>query len=437
TPAEHKRLQEINGDADSWRAWGGYVSDRAWGTVREDYTADGNAWDFLSHDMARSKAYRWGEDAIGGLCDRYQLLLFAPAFWNRRDPILKERLFGLTSSEGNHGEDAKEYYFYLDNTPTHSYMKLLYKYPQQEFPYAQLLDENRRRGGAGFEYELLDTGVFDQDRYFDISIEYAKLDPQDICIRIEAINRGPDAAPFDVLPHLWFRNLWSWTSERGREPIIQPGPTGKGFISVVADDAQLAAPMSIPQAYRLGVRTLYGPAGGQLLFTDNETNAPRVFGPGSSNGRQFVKDAFHRHVIQGEHCLNPGQFGTKSALHYRFDAVPPGGSAVLCLRLTDKPKLKDPLGEIQATVTKRRAEADEFYASLHPAGASEDERQIQRQALAGMLWTKQSYLFDVNQWLEGDNPSWPPPDSRKGIRNQHWKHLNTLRVMTVPDKWEY
>ncbi len=435
--AEHDRLNEIHDDVTGWRRWGPYVSERSWGTVREDYSPHGNAWDFLSHDMARSKAYRWGEDAIAGLCDRYQLLVFAPAFWNGRDPILKERLFGLTPAEGNHGEDVKEYYFHADNTPTHSYMKYLYKYPQAEYPYGHLIQENQRRQGQGFEYELLDTGIFDEDRYFDVFIEYAKATPEDIVIRIEAFNRGPDAAPLHILPHLWFRNTWAWDETPHAEPSLRPGPTGDGFVSLRSDDSAVETLSNIPVSYRLGTRTLFAPTGASVLFTNNETNAPRVLGTGWRSRTPFVKDAFHRHVVHGEACVNRELVGTRAALHYRFDAVPPGGSVVLRLRLTDRHDLTEPLRDVDALIDQRRSEADAFYDTLHPAGISEDERRVQRQAFSGLLWTKQSYLFDVNLWLNGDNPTSKPPASRVGIRNDHWRHLNSMRVMTVPDKWEY
>src|SRR5262245_6834288 len=435
--AEQKRLQEITNDITGWRRWGPYLSDRAWATVREDYSADGNAWGYLPHDLARSKAYRWGEDGIAGICDRFQLLSFAPAFWNGRDPILKERLFGLTPHEGNHGEDVKEYYFHLDNTPTHSYMKFLYKYPQREFPYGPLIEENRRRGGQGAEFELLDTGVFDDDRYFDIFIEYAKGDPEDLHIRIEAFNRGPDPAPLHLLPHLWFRNTWAWTNPAGTEPTIRPGRAGNGFISLATDDSMMETLSEIPIAYRLGVRVLYGPSDGEMLFTDNETNAPRVYGDGHVSRQPFVKDAFHRQIVNGEQCTNPERIGTKAAIHYEFPAVPSGGSIVLRLRLCDDRTLTEPLNDVDRVVAKRRAEADEYYEGLHPPSATADEKLIQRQALAGLLWNKQSYLFDVNKWLIGDRKDYPPPAARLRGRNQHWRHLNTMRVMTVPDKWEY
>ena len=434
---EHQRLQESRDDATGWRRWGPYVSDRAWATVREDYSADGDAWDYLPHDLARSKAYRWGEDGIAGICDRYQILVFAPAFWNSRDPILKERLFGLSSPEGNHGEDVKEYYFHLDCTPTHSYMRFLYKYPQREFPYEHLLKENRRRSTAEPEFELLDTGVFDDDAYFDITIEYAKFESEDICIRIEAINRGPNPAPLHILPHLWFRNTWAWGPQPAPEPKIRMVRGESADLCLVSDDSELEPQSSIPVTYRLGSRFFHAPGGGTPLFTDNETNMPRVFGPGHANRKPFVKDAFHRSLIDGDPCTNPLQIGTKAAVHYRFEAVAPSESVVLRFRLTDTPGLKAPLDQVDRTIELRRREADEYYETIHPPEATADERNIQRQALSSILWSKQSYLFDVELWLDGDNPNLPPPASRKTIRNEHWRHLNSLRVMTVPDKWEY
>ena len=310
TTQEQQRLNEIQDDVSGWRRWGPYVSERAWASVREDYSADGNAWGYLPHELSRSKAYRWGEDGIAGICDRYQLLCFAPAFWNGKDPIIKERLFGLTSEEGNHGEDVKEYYFHLDNTPTHSYMKYVYKYPQSEFPYADLVNVNRGRQGKGEEYELLDTGIFNENRYFDISIEYAKTNTEDFCIRIEAINRGPDPAPLYILPHLWFRNTWAWdknawSPEGNPEPLITQGPEGPGFISILADDAAVETFKDIPAYYRLGQRILYGPRNGMSLFTYNETNGPVVFGKESLSRKPFTKDAFHRHIVNGENTVNP------------------------------------------------------------------------------------------------------------------------------------
>lgn len=436
TTKEQQRIKEpFTGFVQPWRKWGPYVSERAWGTVREDYSPNGAAWDFLTHDMARSKVYRWGEDGIAGICDRYQLLVFALALWNGRDPILKERMFGLTSSEGNRGEDVKEYYFYLDNTPTHSYMKLLYKYPQAEYPYRRLIDENRARGGGGFEFELLDSGIFDEDRYFDVFVEYSKAGPEDLCIRIEAFNRGPEDADLHLVPHLWFRNTWAWTETPGPEPSIRPMAQGKDYIGVVADDRSTDPLKNLQFEYRLGNRYFYGPPGGNLLFTDNETNGPRVFGPGVASRKPYVKDAFHRYIVNGENCVNPDHVGTKSCMDYKL-RVPAGKSVVLRLRLTPE-QLRDPLSDVDKIVAQRKNEADEFYATVHPPKADADERLVQRQALAGMLWTKQIYLYDVERWLEGDNPKYPPPESRKNIRNHRWRHLNSMRVLSMPEKWEY
>jgi hypothetical protein len=435
---EHVRLQEIHTlPIPPWRKWGPYVSERAWGTVREDYSPDGNAWNFFPHDHARSRAYRWGEDGLAGICDRYQILVFALALWNGRDPILKERLYGLVPGEANHGEDVKEYYFYLDSTPTHSYMKYLYKYPQSAFPYTELIEENRRRHGQQQpEYELIDTGIFDEDRYFDVFVEYAKVDPEDICIRIEVANRGPQDAAIHVLPQLWFRNTWSWGAQPGPEPHIRPGPAGEEFSSLEADDSEAELLPNLTFEYRLGKRYLYAPIGGQALFTNNETNAPRVWGPSAQSRSLFVKDAFHRSVIDGEQCVNPTQVGTKACFDFAERNIPAGGSIVIRLRLSDK-TLDEPLADVDQVVAERRAEADEYYDSIHPAKASEDERRIQRQALAGMLWNKQIFIYDVNVWLNGDNPEWPPSELRRHGRNTHWLHLNSMRVMSMPDKWEY
>lgn len=428
---EHQRLQDTQGGAD-WQRWGPYLSERSWGTVREDYSAGGNAWTFLTHDMARSKAYRWGEDGLAGICDRYQLLCFSLALWNGRDPILKERAFGLDSNEGNHGEDVKEYYFYLDSTPTHSYMKYLYKYPQGAFPYQQLLEVNAARHGQGFEYELLDTGIFDEDRYFDVFVEYAKAGPNDLCIRIEAFNRGPDAVELHLLPQLWFRNIWAWGEQVLKEPLIKPGPSGGGFVSLLADDSEADGLDNLTQPYQLGPRYLYADADCELLFTDNESNNRRLYGV---EGRAFVKDAFHRQIVGGEAAVNPGRSGTKAGLHYRRSIVS-GGSAVLHLRLSDA-VLRAPLSQVDAVVRQRLQEADDFYARIQPQGASEDEKRIQRQAFAGLLWSKQNYFFDVDKWFSGDNPRSPPPACREGVRNQRWRHLNSMRVLSMPDTWEY
>jgi hypothetical protein len=419
---ERERVATIRDDHTGWRRWGPYLSDRAWGTVREDYSADGNAWRYLTYDKARAKAFRWGEDGIAGISDRYQILCFAPAFWNERDPHLKERFFGVDPTEGNHGEDVKDYYFHVDNTPTHSYMALLYKYPQGAFPYADLVRENQAREGAGPEYELIDTGIFDDDRYFDILIEYAKADEDDLAIRITAHNRGPDAAPLHILPTLWFRNTWSWRGSLENPPRISGEP---GML--VADDE--GSVHEVPH-YRLGRRWLHGD--GAQLFTHNETNGERAFGPGNASRADHTKDAFHRYLCEGDKTAVRGD-GTKAALHYRFD-VTAGGSVTVRLRLAPS---AEPTGDVDSIIALRKAEADAFYEELAPKTATVDEKLVQRRALAGLLWTKQSYLFDVARWLDGDNPDAPPPPERREQRNAHWRHLNSMRVMSMPDKWEY
>ncbi len=434
TREEERLYAPFKGVVPPWRKWGPYVSERSWGSVREDYSPDGNAWDYVTHDKARSKAYRWGEDGIAGICDRYQLLCFGLALWNGKDPILKERMFGLSSSEGNHGEDVKEYYFYLDNTPTHSYMKMLYKYPQGEFPYRDLIEENQRRQGRGMEYELLDTGIFDENKYFDVFIEYAKADSEDICIRIEAFNRGPETAELHLIPTLWFRNTWGWTDPAGTEPQIRKCDT-KTHSALFVDDSTATRLRNLIFDYSVGRRFLYGPPGGQLLFTDNETNAPRVYGDGAISRKPHHKDAFHRYIVNGEDCVRHDDVGTKACIRYHF-SVPAGKSVVLKMRLSPE-VLRDPLADIDAIFADRKREADEFYESVQPRRASAEEKMIQRQAFAGMLWGKQIYLFDVSLWLEGDNRKYPPPITRKTIRNQHWRHLNSMRILSVPDKWEY
>jgi hypothetical protein len=434
--AEQARLSGDTASVNRWRRWGPYVSERSWGTVREDYSSDGNAWSFLTHDKARAKAYRWGEDGIAGLCDRYQILAFAPAFWNGRDPILKERMFGVTPHEGNHGEDLKEYFYYLDNVPSHAYMRYLYKYPQAAYPYQKLVEENVRRAGQGPEYELIDTGVFADQRYFDLVIEYAKASEEDIVVRITAFNRGPDVAELHLVPQLWFRNRWAWGPVADPEPTIYAVRHPQGLVTLVADDASMHPLPNLGFEYRLGRRLLYGEAGGVALFTNNETNAPFVWGPPATSRSPYTKDAFHRCIVQGdEQAVNPALTGTKAGIHYRR-LVPAGGSEVLRLRLTDR-ILDDPFVDVDAVLTLRRAEADAFYDAIQPPDASEDERLVQRQAFAGMLWGKQIYLFDVDQWLDGDNPAMPPPANRPDIRNGHWRHLNSMRILSMPDKWEY
>jgi hypothetical protein len=438
---EHRRIQQNNGNVPPWRQWGPYVSERAWGTVREDYSPDGDAWNFLTHDLARKKAYRWGEDGLAAICDRYQLLVFSLALWNECDPILKERAFGVTPDEGNHGEDVKEYYFYLDNTPSHSYMKYLYKYPQREFPYQQLISENQARAGKGPEYELLDTGIFDDNRYFDVEVEYAKASPTDICIRITAHNRGPDDAPLHILPHLWYRNTWAWSEPRDPEPCISLAASTagssqtSGHISLVADSSAIDPLQGLLFPYRLGTYYLHASGNGKPMFTNNETNMAEVFGDGAESYSPYVKDAFHRHIINNENCINPELTGTRSCLHYRF-TVAAGDSVEVKLRLTAE-NPATPFADFDDIFKRRQQEADQFYASIHPPRASAEEQRIQRQALAGLLWSKQVYLFNVKQWLDGDLSCCPPPESRKTIRNQHWRHLNSMRVLLVPDKWEY
>lgn len=412
--AERQRLQEADAARAAWRRWGPYLSERQWGTVREDYSPDGDAWSYFTHDQARSRAYRWGEDGIAGVSDDKQRLCFALALWNGRDPILKERMFGLTNAEGNHGEDVKEYYFHLDSTPTHSYMKYLYKYPQGEFPYADLVDTNRARGRGEFEYELLDTGIFDEDRYFDVFVEYAKQGPEDVLVEITAHNRGPDEATLHLLPTLWFRHTWSWA---GPAPVPSLHQTED---SVRADHEEL------------GPRRLYVDSDAPVLFTENETNNERIFG--SPNSTPYVKDGIDRYVVHSEStAVNPARTGTKAAVHHVV-AIPAGGSTTLRLRLSDT-ELADPWAEFTATMEARRAEADAFYEDVVPDGMGEDERRLVRQALAGMLWSKQYYYLDVERWLaeHGVDPLAADP----GVRNSSWYHMVNDEIMSMPDTWEY
>ncbi|NOT83629.1 MAG: glucosidase [Methylococcaceae bacterium] len=431
---EQQRMQENIGDTPPWWQWGPYVSERSWGTVREDYSADGDAWRYLPHDLARSKAYRWGEDGLAGICDRYQLLVFGLGLWNGRDPILKERAFGLDAWEGNHGEDVKDYYFYLDNTPTHSYMRYLYKYPQGEFPYQELIAENQRRAGKGAEYELLDTGIFNDNRYFDVEVDYAKASPDDICIRITAFNRGPEAAPLHILPQLCFRNTWAWSEPRGVAPIIKLVGEQAAHITCLLADSNQSDPLpGLLFPYQLPNYYLYAHGDCTPLFTDNETNQQRVYG--ATDTPRYSKDAFHRHLIDGEACINPANKGTKAGLHYLLN-IPAGESVQLTLRLTSKVTAA-PFADIARIFSQRKAEADAFYATIHPPNAGLELCNVQRQAFANLLWSKQIYIFDVRQWLKGDRPNAPPPASRINIRNRHWQHLNSMRVLIMPDKWEY
>jgi hypothetical protein len=421
--AEHRRLEESRERRVHWKRWGPYLSERAWGTVREDYSEGGTAWDYFPHDHARSRAYRWNEDGLAGICDRQQRICFALALWNGRDPILKERLFGLTGSEGNHGEDVKEYYFYLDSTPTHSFMRYLYKYPQAAFPYARLVDENRRRGREAAEFELLDTGVFDEDRYFDVVVEYAKRDAEDLLVRITVANRGPEAAPIHVLPTIWFRNTWSWNGD-GRRPVLRRDEGAPG-----------AAIRLDHHAY--STRWLHCSGEPALLFTENETNAQRLYG--YANGQRHCKDGINDAVVHGRtDAVNPAATGTKAAAHYAL-IVEPGASVTVELRLTDTPveTLGAPFAAADATFAARREEADAFYGTVIPPSLDEDGRSVMRQALGGLLWSKQFYHYVVKDWLAGDSRQPPPPESRKGGRNAAWRQLYNADVISMPDKWEY
>ena len=414
---EQKRLNEARETGIPWKKWGPYLSERQWGTVREDYSENGDAWNYFTHDQARSRAYRWGEDGLGGLCDDKQRLCFALALWNERDPILKERLFGLTNNEANHGEDVKEYYFYLDSTPTHSYMKYLYKYPQREYPYRDLIETNRRRSREEFEYELLDTGIFDDDRYFDVFVEYAKESPEEILVRITVHNRGPEAARLRVLPTLWFRNTWSWGEEQSKPSLREVGP---GAIQATHPE--------------LGDYWLYCEGAPELLFTENESNASRLWG--QPNATPYVKDAFHECLISGQRqAVNPAKTGTKAAAHYVLD-VPGGGSKTVRLRLAAA-KAADAFGGFESTFKSRIADADEFYERISPHSLNEDERRVHRQALAGMLWSKQYYYFDLDQWLV-EHRSHPLMQSGgNDVRNTEWFHMLNADVISMPDKWEY
>ncbi len=422
--SESARLQETRASGVPWKKWGPYLSERQWGTVREDYSQDGNAWDYFSHDQARSRAYRWGEDGLAGICDDRQQLCFGLALWNGSDPILKERLFGLTNREGNHGEDVKEYYFYLDSTPTHSYMKYLYKYPHAAFPYDDLVRTNKLRNRSETEYELLDTGVFDGNRYFDVFVEYAKNAPEDVLIQISVCNRGPETATLHILPTLWFRNTWSWSCGAPRPAMNSVrGIVGARAIAAVHPE--------------LGDRFLYCEADVPLLFTENETNNERLFN--AANASPYVKDGINDHIVLGKKgVVNPELTGTKASAHYQV-TLEPRGMATIWLRLCDQPpaSTSQPFGNQFAEIIRtRRHEADEYYRAITPDWASEDAARIMRQALAGMLWSKQYFSLDVDKWLEehGADPMRP---SAPHIRNSDWFHMVNESIVSVPDKWEY
>ena len=421
--AEERRLEESRARRVNWKRWGPYLSERAWGTVREDYSAGGTAWEYFSHDQARSRAYRWNEDGIAGISDRHQSICFAVALWNEQDPILKERLFGLTGNEGNHGEDVKEYYFYLDSTPTHSYMKFLYKYPQRAFPYTQLVDENRRRSRQDPEFELADSGVFADNRYFDVFVEYAKGSCNDILIRITAINRGDVAAPLRLLPTVWFRNTWSWGRDDQRPELQRP----QGSRAAIAIDHQ-----------RTGPYTLHFDGAPELLFTENETNSQRLFGIDSAS--PFVKDAFNEYIVNGiTTAVNPAQRGTKAAGHYAA-LIGPGQSLTVRLRLTDGTIIDDVNGvggDFADVFSRRQREADEFYTTVIPESLSDDAKSVMRQAFAGMMWSKQFYHYVVRDWLSGDPGQPAPPEGHRDGRNGQWPHLYNADVISMPDKWEY
>jgi hypothetical protein len=427
--AESLRLAEDRARKANWKRWGPYLSDRQWGTVREDYSSDGMAWSFFPHDHARSRAYRWGEDGLLGICDRECRLCFSLALWNGHDPILKERLFGLSGPEGNHGEDCKECYFYLDSTPTHSYMKALYKYPQAAFPYDRLVAENRRRGKTEPEFELPDTGVFDENRYFDVFVEYAKATPDDVLIRITAANRGPEAAVLHLLPTLWFRNTWSWGCNHEGcwpRPLIRRAENG----ALWTHHATLGG-------FGLAAGPLPDGTAPRLLFTENETNVVRLFG--GANGRTHAKDAFHEYVIKGRtDAVNPKEQGTRAAVYYRLP-IPAAGQVSVQLRLYAEQEVpRQPFdSSFDRIFADRKREADEFYAACVPQTLLEEGRRVARQAYAGLLWSKQFYHYIVNEWLQGDPEQPPPPEARTHGRNHDWPHLFNRDVISMPDKWEY
>ena len=429
--AEQSRLEEDRQGNISWKKWGPYLSERQWGTVREDYSEEGNAWDYFTHDQARSRTYRWGEDGLAGFSDDKQFLCFSLGLWNEKDPIIKERLFGLTNREANHGEDVKEYYFYLDSTPTHSYMKYLYKYPQSAYPYDNLIETNRNRGRQDLEYELLDTGVFDDNRYFDVFVEYAKASAEDVLIQITICNRGPEPATLHVLPTLWFRNTWSWGQEATRPGLYVENRTESGSVITATHPD-------------LGLRFLYAQGAPELLFTENETNTERLFN--TPNRTPYVKDGINNYVVHGRQDLvNPRKRGTKAAAHYKL-FVGGGESEVLRLRLSNVEPAASALTKsgksgllaknFEATFRTRKQEADEFYGGVIPSTLSPDEANVMRQALAGMLWSKQFYYYDVDQWLRERGVD-PFNRLRKASRNEHWHHMYNADILSMPDKWEY
>jgi Glycosyl hydrolase family 63 C-terminal domain len=430
---EETRLQEAISHQAHWRRWGSYLSDHAWGTIREDYSADGTAWDYFTHDQARSRAYRWGEDGLLGICDNHQRLCLAIALWNGEDPILKERLFGLTGNEGNHGEDVKEYYFYLDNTPTHSYMKALYKYPQQAFPYGELVAENQQRNRHQPEFELLDTGIFNENRYFDVFVEYAKNRAEDILMRIEVINRGTETKTLHLLPTLWFRNTWAWNGDT-QKPSLQEGVREDKFSVIEAFDQSLGKRW-LYCANVGAVREVRAVREPPLLFTENETNNERLFN--SPNTSAYVKDGINDYIILGkQEAINPQQRGTKAAAHYLLK-IEPGESQTIQLRLADTTLIEPFSSEFNAIFALRKQEANKFYQRITPFAIAAEGRNVQRQAFAGMLWSKQYYGYVVEDWLKGDANTPTPTQNRRKGRNHEWFHLNNQDILSMPDKWEY
>ncbi len=419
--AEEKRLQASETRKEHWKRWGPYVSERAWGTVREDYSPFGTSWEYFPHDHARSRAYRWNEDGIAGICDRHQYFCFALSLWNGRDPILKERMFGLSGNEGNHGEDVKEYYYYLDSTPTHSYMEFLYKYPQAEFPYAQLVAENRKRGRNDLEFELMDSGVFDENRYFDVFVNYAKADSETILIKIRAVNHGPEGAELHLLPTVWFRNTWQTGLDERRPHLRKADPVTNGQSIRMNQDVY-------------GERWLYCEGSPELLFTENETNFRRLFG--SENPTPYVKDGINNFVVNGiKDAINPKQKGTKASAWYKL-RIGASSTSEIRLLFTNK-ELQNPFGDFEKIFQLRKKEADEYYETIIPNNLSADSKNVLRQSLAGMLWSKQFYNYEVGRWLKGDPSQPPPPPERKKGRNSQWTHLYNSDVISMPDKWEY
>jgi hypothetical protein len=424
--AEEKRLKESGERTKHWKRWGPYLSERAWGTVREDYSPHGSAWDFFPHDHARSRAYRWNEDGLAGISDRHQQTCFAVALWNGKDPILKERIFGLTGNEGNHGEDVKEYYYYLDSTPTHSFMKFLYKYPQNEFPYAELIENNRNRSKSEGEFELIDSGIFDENKYFDVFVEYAKAETEDILIKITVANRSDEAAAIHVLPTVWYRNTWSWNAAASNRPNLKA--IGDAGIELETD--------------KYGKHFLYCENAGELLFTENNTNKQKLYG--AENETSFVKDGINDYIVNGDqNAVNPDKKGTKAAAHYALE-ISANSETVVRLRLSDKEFSRKgeetqslAFEDFDKIFNLRKSEADEFYAAISPKTLSDDAKNVQRQAFAGMLWSKQYYHYVVRDWLEGDPGQPAPPETRKNGRNSGWSHLYNADVISMPDKWEY